>query len=142
MNCTQTPEVSTSLTKQVNHPCLISVGAEKYNPTMDQKEKRTGLFENDFHGSQTLLGLTVHVDLFVSQTDLGWPSCLSVLLVPSMFIHPRLQGERISLAEETHHYFLPEEGTDHHSWEIRVILLNKIPREFPNILLSQKFLFI
>jgi hypothetical protein len=52
-----------------------------------------------------------------------------------------LEEKRISLTKETNNYFLPEEGTDHHSWEIKVILLNRIHREFPNNLLSQKFSF-
>lgn len=69
-------------------------------------------------------------------------TCLTAMLTLAVLPDPQLclllpfsstivAGENFWLRKPDH-YFLPEEGIDHHLCEIRVAALNKIPREFPN----------
>lgn len=94
-------------------------------------------------------GLWSPAPRFAFSPQCGW-TCLSarltlaippgsqhcLLLAP---IHPQLQGNKSLWLRNPDHYFLPEEGTDHHSWEIRVVLLNRIPRALPNTFSASSF---
>lgn len=128
-----------SLAKPATQLILIPLGV-KDGPAMFQEDSRTGWI---------ISGLWSPAPRFAFSRQCGW-TCLSarltlavppgsqhcLLLAP---IHPQLQGNKSLWLRNPDHYFLPEEGTDHRSWEIRVVLLNKIPRALPNTFSARNF---
>ena len=88
---------------------------------------------------QTLPFPTVWLDLFVSQANIGHPARLSALPVSAVLIHPYLQGNKSLWLRKPGRYFLPEEGTDHHSGEIKRRIIKQYSQRVSKHLLSQQF---
>lgn len=94
VNYTQAPNALLTLhwPNQVTLPCLISLSAEKFNPTSPQKERRTG---TSVHGFSDCTCIDSVIE-FVPQPCWLWSSSLafSFFFNPSYFQRENISGRR------------------------------------------------